>query len=101
MAYGYVIVDMNITDMERYKQYMAAAPATIKDLGGEYLVRGGQQETLEGDWQPARMAVVRFPSYAAAKQWYGGEQYRQAREKRAGATSHFNLVLVEGVETPV
>ena len=101
MAYGYLIVDMNITDMEQYKRYMAEAPAAVKAAGGEYLVRGGQFEVMEGEWQPARMAVLRFPSFEAAKSFYDGEMYRQARAKRAGTTSHFNMVLVEGVDTPV
>jgi uncharacterized protein (DUF1330 family) len=47
------------------------------------------------------MAVLRFPSFAQAKAWYEGEMYQQARQKRIGATSHFNLVLVEGVDAPV
>jgi uncharacterized protein (DUF1330 family) len=42
---------------------MAEAPAAVKAFGGEYLVRGGKHETLEGDWQPHRVAVLRFPSY--------------------------------------
>lgn len=101
MAAGYVIVTMNITDPDRYKQYMAEAPATIKAAGGEYLARGGKQETLEGDWKPHRVAILKFPSFAQAKAWYEGENYVRVRAKRAGATEYFNLVLVEGVDAPV
>ena len=101
MADAYVIVDMQISDLEQYKQYMADAPATVKAAGGEYLVRGGRFETLEGDWQPARLAMLKFPSYEAAKAWYDSESYRMARTKRKGATSSFNMVLVEGVAAPV
>ena len=97
MAAGYIVVEMKISDPERYKQYMAAAPATIAAVGGEYLARGGKSETLEGGWNPVRLAIVRFPSYAQAKAWYDSESYRQARAKRAGATDFFNMVLVEGV----
>jgi uncharacterized protein (DUF1330 family) len=97
MAAGYIVVEMKITDPERYKAYMAAAPATIAAAGGEYLVRGGRSETLEGDWNPVRLAIVRFPSYEQAKAWYDCESYRQARARRAGATDYFNMVLVEGV----
>jgi uncharacterized protein (DUF1330 family) len=98
---AYLIVEMNITDMEQYKQYMAEAPASVKAFGGEYLVRGGKQETLEGDWQPHRMAVLRFPSYEKAKAFYDDAHYKQVRQKRAGATEYFNMVLVEGVAAPV
>ena len=101
MPAAYVIVDMQISDMEQYKQYMADAPASIKAAGGEYLVRGGQFETLEGEWNPSRMAVLKFPSYEAAKGWYDGEMYRAARAKRAGATDYFNMVVVEGIPAPV
>jgi uncharacterized protein (DUF1330 family) len=101
MTVAYIIVDMNITDMEQYKHYMAAAPAAVAAAGGEYLVRGGKFETLEGDWQPSRLAMLRFPSFDAAKAFYDAEMYRAARQKRAGATEFFNMVLVEGVAAPV
>ena len=42
MAPAYIIVDMLITDMDQYRQYMAAAPAAVAAAGGEYLVRGGR-----------------------------------------------------------
>jgi uncharacterized protein (DUF1330 family) len=98
MPAGYVIVEMKISDPERYKEYMAAAPATIAAAGGEYLVRGGRHEPLEGDWQPARLAVLKFPSLEQAKAWYDGERYRAARARRAGATEYFNMVVVEGFD---
>lgn len=102
MAAGYIIVQMNVTHPETYKEYMALAPATIKAAGGEYLVRGGKLETLEGDWKPHRMAVLKFPSYEQAKNWYDGENYRRARVQRQGATEYFHMVLVEGiVDAPV
>ena len=97
MTAAYIIVDMQITDLDQYKQYMAEAPAAVAAAGGEYLVRGGRFETMEGDWQPSRIAMLRFPSFEVAKAFYDGEMYRAAREKRAGATAFFNMVLVEGV----
>ena len=101
MAYGYLLVTMNISNPEQYKQYMAEAPASVKAFGGEYLVRGGKQETLEGDWNPHRVAMLRFPSYEKAKAFYDDAQYTRVRGLRAGATEYFNMVLVEGVEAPV
>ncbi|HQR22192.1 MAG TPA: DUF1330 domain-containing protein [Burkholderiaceae bacterium] len=101
MPAAYVIVEMKITDPEQYKQYMAEAPATIAALGGEYLVRGGRHEALEGDWQPARVALLKFPSYEKAKAWYDESTYRTVRARRAGATEYFNMILVEGVAAPV
>ncbi len=97
MPCAYVIVDMKISDPQRYQQYMADAPAAVAAAGGEYLARGGRVEVLEGQWQPARMALLRFPSLEAARTFYDGELYRAARAKRDGATEFFNMVVVEGV----
>ena len=101
MPVAYLVVEMKITDMEQYKQYMAEAPASVKAFGGEYIVRGGRHETLEGDWNPDRVALLRFPSYEQAKAFYDDQQYTRTRAKRAGATEYFNMVLVEGVDAPI
>ncbi len=101
MPVAYLLVEMHITDPEGYKAYMAAAPAAVKAFGGEYLVRGGRHEVLEGDWQPHRVAMLSFPSFEQARAFYDSEQYVLARAKRAGMTDYFNMVLVEGVAAPV
>lgn len=101
MPAAYILADMKISDPERYKEYVARAPAAVKAFGGEYVARGGRHETLEGTWAPGRLAVLRFPSYEQAKAFYDSEQYRAARAFRAGATEYFDLVLVEGVPDPV
>jgi uncharacterized protein (DUF1330 family) len=98
-APAYLVVTMHITDMERYKEYMAKAPACVKAFGGEYVVRGGKQETLEGEWRPHRVALLKFPSYDQAKAFYDDGPYKDVRKLRLGATEYFNMVLVEGVES--
>ncbi len=98
---AYLIVESQVTDIEQFKQYMAAAPAIVKDFAGEYLVRGGRMEVLEGDWQPPRLTVLRYPDFATAKAMYDSPAYVAARALRQGATACFNMVLVEGVEAPV
>ena len=97
MPAAYILVDSLITDPEQFKQYAALAPAAVAAAGGEYLARGGKNEALEGEWKPPRLTVLRFPSYQAAKTFYDSAQYQSVRQKRVGATQHFNMVLVEGV----
>ena len=101
MPVAYLIVEMHITNMDQYKLYMAEAPAVVNAFGGEYLVRGGKHESLEGDWKPHRVAMLRFPSFEQAKVFYDSPQYAAVRAKRAGAVEYFNSVLVEGVSAPV
>ena len=101
MPVAYLIVEMHITDMAQYQLYMAEAPTVVKAHGGEYRVRGGQHESLEGDWKPHRVAMLRFPSYEQAKAFYASAAYQAVRARRAGAVEYFNSVLVEGVAAPV
>ncbi|ODS96207.1 MAG: hypothetical protein ABS56_14210 [Lautropia sp. SCN 69-89] len=95
---AYVIADIKVTDPEKYKQYMALSPTAIEAAGGRFLVRGGQHEVFEGNWQPNRMVMVEFPDLAAARAFYDSARYREARARRAGATEFFNMVVVQGVE---
>jgi len=97
MTAAYIIVDSQVADPERFKAYLAAAPAAVAAHGGQYLARGGRLTTLEGDWQPKRITLLRFPSFEAAQAFYDTEQYRAARELRLGTTDRFNMILTEGV----
>ena len=101
MPAAYLIVESQVTDPEVFKRYMAAAPEVVKAFGGEYLVRGGKMHVLEGDWQPPRLTVLRYPSFEQAQAMYDSPGYVHARSLRQGATALFNMVIVEGVEAPV
>lgn len=95
MPYGYVIANVDTTDPEKMSEYRQWSTAAVQAHGGEFLVRGGQQQVLEGS-AFARTVVIRFPDYAAAQVFYDSPQYRKAREIREGA-GVFNVVCVEGL----
>ena len=96
MPDAYVIADVVVSDPQRYAEYAALSPGAVAAAGGAFVVRGGRHETLEGDWTPGRLVVVRFPSLEAAKAFHDSALYVAARARRAGATSRFNMVVVEG-----
>jgi uncharacterized protein (DUF1330 family) len=93
---AYIIAQIEITDPDRYAQYVRQVPATIAKYGGRYLARGGKAEPLEGPLAGKRIAIVEFDSYERAKDWYESEDYRGPKALRQGA-SISSLVLVDGV----
>jgi uncharacterized protein (DUF1330 family) len=93
---AYVIVEVDVTDPERYERYKAATPAAIAAGGGRFLVRGGELTVLEGDWQPSRLVVVEFEDLAAAERWYESEAYQAAKKLREGG-ARMRMVAVQGV----
>lgn len=94
---AYVIADVSVRDPEQYKQYQALSPGAVAAAGGQFVVRGGRTAVLEGHWQPNRLVVIRFDTFEQAQAFYESALYREARDRRAGATDAFNMVVVDGV----
>ena len=92
----YVVVDLEITDHEKFEAYKQLVPATIERFGGRYIVRGGKVETLEGTWRPSRFVVLEFPSAEKAKAWYDCTEYARPKAMRH-ASARSNIILVDGV----
>ena len=79
---AYMIVDVNLADPAAYEDYKAKVPALIARHGGEYLVRGGAHEVLEGSWQPTRLVLFRFPDRAAIKAFMADPDYAPLKTLR-------------------
>jgi uncharacterized protein (DUF1330 family) len=94
---AFVIADVKVSLPEKYEGYKALSPGAVSAAGGEFVVRGGDHMVLEGAWNPNRLVIIKFASMEKAKAFYESELYRAAREKRAGATEFFNMVVVQGV----
>ncbi|MGB6103093.1 MAG: DUF1330 domain-containing protein [Pusillimonas sp.] len=94
---GYIIVDINVTDAKQYEVYKRLGSLATEKYGGVYLTRGGKVETLEGNWRPSRVVVLRFDSFEKAKEWYASYEYELAIQARKGA-SISNVIVCEGLE---
>lgn len=92
---AYVIVQVEVTDWERFKEYLQETPQTIVHFGGKYLVRGGEKVTLEGEKHTKRVVVIEFPSMDSVKAWYASEDYQRIKSLREGAAVG-SLVAVQG-----
>jgi uncharacterized protein (DUF1330 family) len=93
---AYLLVQTELDDPEAFEEYRRRAPDLIARFGGEYLVRGGRFEHLEGDAPRSRIVVLRFPSMEAAKAWYDCPEYEELKRIRA-TCARSNIVLVEGL----
>ncbi len=94
---AYVIADIEVHDLDAYKEYAALVQATLEPFGGRSLVRGAS-ETLEGDWRPQRIVVLEFPTADQARGWYESEEYTVAKAMRQRASTG-SLVLAYGTES--
>ena len=93
---AYVIANVTKAwDRDALAEYRRRNTDTVTAHGWRFLVRGGEQETLEGDWTGLRIVVIEFPDTDAARAWFGSEAYAPLKELRRGA-SDTDIVLVEG-----
>lgn len=93
---AYIIVQVDVTDPDRYEGYKSMVPPTLEPYGGRFLVRGGAVENLEGSWSPARVVVIEFDSVEKAKAWWDSPEYADAKALRQ-ATADTEMIVVQGV----
>jgi uncharacterized protein (DUF1330 family) len=93
---AYLVVDIEITNPAQFEEYKKLAPAAIAKYGGRYIIRGGDYETVEGNWKPQRITIVEFDSMEKAKAFYTSPEYKVAIKARAGA-ANFKALLVQGI----
>lgn len=93
---AFVLVEVSVHDPKDYEEYKKLTPATIAAYDGKFVVRGGQTETLEGNWQPERIVVLEFPTVKRAKEWWSSDMYSKAKviRQRAAKTK---MIVVQGV----
>ncbi len=95
---GYWIAQINVSEPEGYKAYVAALFDYLGQYGARFLVRAGAQEVTEGH-APPRTAVIEFPSYDAALACNRSPDYQPVKTLRQGK-AEVNLIVVEGYDGP-
>ena len=93
---AYMIVDLDVLDAERFEGYKREVAKFIHKHGGEYIVRGGELEVLEGTWKPKRLVVMRFPNRQAIRNYLSDPEYQALFQLRQ-EVARTNAVAVDGV----
>jgi len=94
---AYMLVDVEVRDAEQYAKYRDEVPALIAKHGGEYLVRGGDFDVVEGDWKPHRLVLFRFPSRQAIHDLMGDPEYAELKALRQRVANSI-VVAMDGIE---
>ena len=94
---AFVIADVrDAWDADALQEYRRRNTDAVTAQGGRFVVRGGEMEVLEGDWDTRRIVLIEFPDMAAARGWYGSEDYAPLKALRQSA-SDTNIILIDGV----
>ena len=65
---AYFIAQINVTDPDGYKDYLAGFMPIFQRHGGTLLATSGKEiEVIEGEWAHPRIVLMSFPDMAAAR----------------------------------
>ena len=96
MAKGYWVAQVDVSDPDAYKSYVAADQIAFRKYGARYLIRAGRHEAVEGPWR-SRLVVIEFPDYATALACYRSPEYQHAITQRQG-NAVADIVVAEGYD---
>ena len=65
----------------------------VQKFGGEYLVRNGEYQCVEGETKFPRIVVIKFPSYEKALEWYNSDEYKPVKQIRLNNSEGSNIII--------
>jgi len=94
MAAYVVFIREETTNQAELDAYASEAPAAADGHKVSFLSLYGKQEVLEG--QPVEgAAILRFPTFEEAKQWYASPAYQKAAVHRHKGAK-YRVFILEG-----
>ena len=94
-APGYVIAEVEVTDLATMQKYGEKVPETLAAFNHHYVVRGSKTQSLEGE-PPKGVVVIAFDSVEKAREWYDSPAYAAIRPIRQRAAKS-RIFIVEGL----
>lgn len=94
---AYMFVRCRIHDGKAFGAYAKRAGELVSQFGGQYVVRGGVNEMLEGDLGEGAFVISKWPSVQAARTFWDSPEYQEAKFLREGVCDA-DVMLIEGCE---
>jgi uncharacterized protein (DUF1330 family) len=90
----YMVIEVTeILDAATYAEYQRLVPATVEKYGGRYVVRGNEVIPLTGDWRPARVIILEFPTMERMTEWNFSSDYLDLAPLRMRSTKARAIAL--------
>ena len=88
-----------VHDPDLFMSYQQKAGPTINPFRGRVVCGGSNIEVADGNWSPAGVVVIEFPTMELAKAWYNGPAYTNARPDRLNSADS-GLIFLDMSGTP-
>ncbi len=89
---AFFIVNLSIISAEKYQEYSAQVPETMKPFGGKPVLRGKASGVLVGANEYQAVGIVEFPDLDSIDAWYNSPAYQALIPLRTEAA---NVVITK------
>jgi uncharacterized protein (DUF1330 family) len=93
---AYMIFGLDVHDAEKFGQYAQGTLPLLEKYGVQVFSARNDVETLKGSWSRQRVTILKYPSLAAAKEFWNLEEYAPLKALRESA-SDADIMLIEGM----
>ena len=94
----YAIVQVKITDRERYDRYQANFMQVFNQFNGTVLVNDEAPRLLEGEWNKDKVVLISFPDKESFTTWATSPEYGEiVKDRLAGGSA--TILLAKGLAT--
>jgi len=74
---AFFIATTSIKDQEKFQLYAQKAGATFAPHGGEPVLRGKVEGTLNGNSDHQAVGIIKFPNMEALQAWFDSDAYQE------------------------
>ena len=93
---AYLLAQVQINDLEGFRDYTAAFAPTLAPFGGKVLAADDDAQSVEGTWSAGRVVIIEFDTTERAHAWYESDAYQQISSIRR-ANSKATMAIVSGI----
>jgi len=87
---------MTIDDKDSYVKYRNSFAPIFQRYQGEVVAYDDFAQVIEGQLEPGRTVILKFPDKATALEWFNSEDYQHiSKFRHAGVRQHFALLMGE------
>jgi len=95
----FVYICKEVTDRQSLETYWNKIGPTLEGYGARSIAAYTRFEQLEGE-KIEGLAVIEFPSFERAKEWYDSPAYRNIRHYRTDGAKYIGVIAEGGALPP-
>jgi uncharacterized protein (DUF1330 family) len=92
---AYLVIEIDVTNPDLYKQYLAKNAPLTAQFGGRFIARGGRVDAFAGD-PPKRAVIAIFDNIEKAQAFRDSPEYRELIPLRDQAAK-YRAYITEGL----